>query len=301
MISISHKTETWRQATAAAVLHLNSETLRLVEENRVPKGNALEAARVAGILAAKKTPEWIPHCHPLPIEGCSIDFTFREGEIQIAATVETVAKTGVEMEALTAVTAAALTLYDMVKPLDDRLVISGIRLLEKKGGKSQFKEKLPKGLRAAVIVTSDSTFAGKRQDKSGRLIEERLRAIGISQIDYLVLPDDGEKIERALLDFCQKKFPLIVTTGGSGLGPRDVTVEATRRVIDREVPGAAEAMRAYGQRRTPYAMLSRGVVGLRGQTLIVNLPGSSRGTEESLNALFPALLHSYGMMDGGGH
>jgi molybdenum cofactor biosynthesis protein MoaC len=301
MISISHKTETWRQATAAGSLFLRPETLQLVKENRVPKGNVLEAARVAGILAAKKTPDWIPHCHPLPIEGCRIDFILREDQIKIAATVETVAKTGVEMEALTAVSAAALTLYDMLKPVDDSLVISGIALLEKKGGKSQYRENLPADFRAAVIVTSDGTHAGARQDKSGKLIVERLRSLGIRDIDYLILPDEEKQIEKALREFCDKGYRLVATTGGSGLGPRDVTVEATRKVIEREVPGAAEAMRGYGQRRTPYAMLSRGLVGVRGKTFIVNFPGSSRGTEESMNAVFPALFHGYGMMNGGGH
>jgi molybdenum cofactor synthesis domain-containing protein len=94
---------------------------------------------------------------------------------------------------------------------------------------------------------------------------------------------------------------LILTTGGTGLGPRDVTVEATQEVIEREVPGMMEAVRAYGQARTPYAMLSRGVAGTRGKTLIINFPGSSRGTEEGLNALFPYLFHAYPMMEGMGH
>jgi len=150
-------------------------------------------------------------------------------------------------------------------------------------------------------VTSDGTFAGKREDKSGRIIEERFKQLGIDEIEYIILPDEKEQIEKKLLELCEKGIKLIATTGGTGLGPRDVTVEATASVIDREMPGAAETMRAYGQRRTPYAMLSRGLVGVRGNSIIVNLPGSSKGAQESLDALFPALLHTYGMLNGGGH
>ena len=92
-----------------------------------------------------------------------------------------------------------------------------------------------------------------------------------------------------------------MTTGGTGLGPRDVTVEATEAVIDRQIPGVMEAARGYGQRRTPYAMLSRGIAGQKGKTIILNLPGSSRGVEETLDAVFPSILHAYPMMQAGGH
>ncbi|MBI3315426.1 MAG: bifunctional molybdenum cofactor biosynthesis protein MoaC/MoaB, partial [Candidatus Omnitrophica bacterium] len=151
-----------------------------------------------------------------------------------------------------------------------------------------------------VIVTSDSTSQGTRSDKSGRLIEEKLRSFGIDPA-YEVIPDDKDLISAALEKYCGRGMNLIVTTGGTGLGPRDVTVEATGTVIDREIPGVMEAARGYGQKRTPYAMLSRGLAGQKGKTLIVNFPGSSKGVEESLDALFPSLFHAYKMMKGLGH
>ena len=174
------------------------------------------------------------------------------------------------------------------------------KLLEKKGGKTGFVEKIPAGFKAAVIVTSDSTSKGTRSDKSGRLIEERLKSLGIES-SYEVIPDEKKLISSTLLKYCEKGMQLIVTTGGTGLGPRDVTVEATEAVVDRQIPGIMEAARSFGQRRTPYAMLSRGIAGQKGKTIIVNLPGSSRGVEESLDAIFPSILHSYKMMGGGGH
>ncbi len=301
MFFTDNKIETLRTAVAVSIITMNAETLKRVKNKTTPKGDVLELARTAGVLAAKKTPELIPYCHPLPLDGVKVDFEFLENGIQITTTVKTIWKTGVEMEALTAAAIAALTIYDMCKPIDKKMEIISTKLIEKTGGKSDFKESIPKDLRAAVIVTSDGTYKKVREDKSGKMISERLASWGIENIEYVVLPDEKELIKKELLTLCEKGLHLIITTGGTGLGPRDVTVEATQAVIDREIPGVEETMRNYGQKRTPYAMLSRGLVGLRGKTLIINMPGSSRGTSESLDAIFPAILHSYKMMGGGGH
>jgi cyclic pyranopterin phosphate synthase len=271
-----------------------------MQSNELPKKDVLVVARVAATNAAKKTWELIPYCHPIPVDAVEVTFRVGDDVIDIEATVEAIWKTGVEMEALTAASTAALTIYDMLKPVDQHIVIESIKLEKKRGGKSSFKDPVPPGFRAAVIVTSDGTAAGKREDKSGRVIRERLRSFGIEPT-YHILPDDEEKIESLLRELVDGGVDLILTTGGTGLGPRDVTVEATKRVIEREVPGIAEAGRAYGQSRTPYAMFSRGVAGVCGTTIVVNLPGSSKGAEESLTAIFPALLHAYSMLRGGGH
>jgi len=298
--SVSQKIDTLRQATAQSILKTVPEAIARLKAGDLPKKDALVVARVAGIAAAKKTWDLIPYCHPLTLDAIQVDFDVAEDRVTCTATVEAIGKTGVEMEALAAASVAALTLYDMLKPLDVELEIISTKLLAKRGGKSDFVERIPAGFSAAVIVTSDGTAGGKRQDKSGKIIEERLRQYGITP-EYLVLPDEKEQIKNTLERLCAQGVRLIITTGGTGLGPRDVTVEATRGVIDREIPGIMEAGRAYGQKRTPYAMLSRGLAGQKGKTLILNLPGSSKGTEETLNAVFPAVLHGYGMMDGGGH
>ncbi|MBI3252450.1 MAG: bifunctional molybdenum cofactor biosynthesis protein MoaC/MoaB [Candidatus Omnitrophica bacterium] len=300
MRSITRKTETLRQATAESRLRAKPETLKRLLNNDVPKKDILAIARAAGVMAAKKTPDLLPYCHPIAIDGVELEFDVQETGILIHATVEAVAKTGVEMEALTAASVAALTIYDMLKPIDESIEILSTKLLKKTGGKSSFKEKIPLGFKAAVIVTSDSTSKGMRSDKSGRLIEEKLRFFGVDSA-YEVIPDDKDLISATLQKYCENGTNLIVTTGGTGLGPRDVTVEATEKVIDREIPGVMESARCYGQRRTPYAMLSRGLAGQKGKTLIVNLPGSSKGAEESLDALFPSLFHAYKMMRGLGH
>lgn len=276
------------------------ETLKALLENNLPKKDALVIARAAGVMAAKKTHELIPYCHPIPIDFVEIEFEVSEKKVVITASVEAIWKTGVEMEALTAVSVAALTLYDMLKPIDKNMEIISTKLLEKTGGKSNFVEKIPKDFKAAVIVTSDGTAKGIREDKSGKIILERLKKLGIAS-EYFILPDEKNLITGKLNELCGKKIHLIVSTGGTGLGPRDVTVEATREVIEREIPGIMEAARAFGQCRTPYSMLSRGLAGQKGNTIIVNLPGSSKGVEESLDAVFPAVLHAYKMMKGLGH
>lgn len=301
MRNITEKICTLRTAKAGCGVRMQPETMKRLLANDVPKPDILAIARAAGVMAAKKTPDLIPYCHSVPLDCVKIEYTFSDTTVQIEAEVTAIWKTGVEMEALVAANLCAITVYDMLKPIDKNMEMLPSTLIEKKGGKSDYKEKLPRDFKAAVIVTSDGTAAGKREDKSGVIIRERLKELGIENIDYLVLPDDVDKIRAALLGYCEKGAALIITTGGTGLGPRDVTVEATRTVIEREMPAVVAAMQSYGQARTPYAMLSRALAGARGNTVMVNLPGSSRGTIECLNAIFPALLHVYKMMRGGGH
>ena len=156
----------------------------------------------------------------------------------------------------------------------------------------QFKENSTI-IRAGVITVSDKGSVGQREDKSGPEIERILRTIGIDVVHRAVVPDEIDQIRHALIDFADHlKMDLIVTTGGTGVSPRDLTPDATLGVIDKEVPGMAEAMRRESFKITPHALISRAVVGIRGQALIVNLPGSPKGVYENLTVLLPALPHA---------
>ena len=223
-----------------------------------------------------------------------------EGRINIIVSVKNVDKTGVEMEALTGACVAALTIYDMLKPVDDNLEIESIKLLEKSGGLNSFFQTFDRTLRAAVLVLSDSR--NQLEDKSGKVILERLANYGMEVKEYKIIADEQKVIEIELVRLCDDlRVDIVLTSGGTGVGPRDVTPEATANVIERPLNGISETLRAYGQRRTPLAMLSRGIGGVRGSTVIVNLPGSVRGVRESLDSLFPGILHIFQMLEGHGH
>ncbi|MDX1386805.1 MAG: bifunctional molybdenum cofactor biosynthesis protein MoaC/MoaB [bacterium] len=301
MIDITGKIETLRLAVAESSVRAKASSIERVMRGETPKGEVLTVARAAGILAAKKTPEIIPYCHNLSLDHLDVVFEAEEGSIRITATAKTIGKTGVEMEALTAASFAALTIYDMMKGFDKEVIIGETRLIKKRGGKSDLKETFPVSKKAAVLVTSDSVSGGKKEDRSGKIIVEAMEAFPVEVQDYQIVPDDAEAIRTQILGWVEQGMELILTTGGTGLGPRDITVEVIRDLVEREVPGIAEAMRSFGQRRTPYAMLSRGVVGVLGNTLIITFPGSSKGVEESLAAIFPSVLHSFNMIRGGGH
>jgi cyclic pyranopterin monophosphate synthase len=297
MVDVGDKPETLRVAVAQAIIKVESTTMDLIKEGNSPKGNIVDAARLSATLAAKKTWELLPYCHPVDIDFIRVDITLQEKSIEVLVNVKNIAKTGVEMEAMTGACVGALTIYDMLKPVDENLSIESIRLVNKEGGLNTFFEKFDRKLRSGVIVTSDSR--GKKQDKSGKIIIDRLLKYAFEVVEYKIIPDEIPLIESELKRFCDDLgIDLLLTTGGTGLGPRDVTPEATKKIIQKEINGVSEALRSYGQRRTPLSMLSRGTAGIRGHTVIVNLPGSVKGVSESLDCLFPGILHVYKMIFG---
>jgi molybdenum cofactor biosynthesis protein MoaC len=306
MFDVSNKADTLRFAIAQAIIKLSSETVDLIKKQKMPKGDIIEAAKISAALGAKKTWELIPYCHPIPIDHISTQLSLYESIIEIKVSVKSVWKTGVEMEALTGCSIAALAVYDMLKPIDEHLSIESIKLLDKIGGKRDFIEKnLDKKITVAIFVISDSTFNGTRVDKSGKMISDRLKntyATNTEIIGYEVLPDNINKIKKYIIKYSdEKKVDLIITSGGTGFSKRDVTPEATKMTIDKETNGISEAIRSYGQRRTPLSMLSRGISGTRDKTLIINLPGSTKAVSESLDLLLPSIFHAFNMLGGKGH
>ena len=302
MVDITHKNNTLRTATAQAIVKVSSqETIDAIHNKTVPKGDVFAMSKAAGLLGVKKTPDLLPDCHPLPIEYTGIDYHINGLEIQVLMTVKTIYKTGVEVEAMHGASVVALNMYDMLKPIDKGIEIHNIKLLEKKGGKSSYKDKFKRDLQAAVIVCSDSISEGKKEDKAGKAIIAKLKECEVGIQDYIIIPDEKDIIQEKAKHYQAQGADLIIYTGGTGLSQRDVTPEALKPLLDRTIPGIEEAIRKYGQDRMPYAMLSRSVAGTIKNALVLALPGSTNGARESMDAVFPSLLHVFRILKGARH
>ena len=309
MVDVGGKDVGERSARASARVRMSPSTAEAVEAGNGPKGEVLGVARLAGIQAAKQTAQLIPLAHPLALTfvdvGASVDV--EQGLLELVSEVRTVARTGVEMEAMTACAVAALTVYDMVKGLERGVAIEQVVLLEKRGGRSDYGRAIsggrhpeaPRGVRAAIITVSTSKAAGEGEDESGPRLSALAERLGAQIAGCEVIPDDRATIEARLRHWADvERCALVLTTGGTGVAASDVTPEATAAVIDRELPGVTEAMRAASRPHTAHWMLSRSVAGVRGATLILNFPGSPASIEQTGTALLQAIPHALELIEG---
>ena len=281
----------------------------------------LTVARLAGVQAAKQTAQLIPLAHPLPLSFVDVEASVDvdAGVVELVAEARTSAGTGVEMEAMTAAAVAALTVYDMVKGIERGIEIEQVVLLEKRGGRSGHyvydgdgsgpaRADAPASeapahaakAGAALVTISTSKAAGRGEDESGPRLAALAAQLGLEVLTSEVIPDDPARIEallRTLAD--ERRCALILTSGGTGVAPTDVTPQATRAVIDVEVEGLGEAMRAVSRPHTGNWMLSRALAGTRDGTLIVNLPGSPAAIEQIGAELLGPLRHALALLAGG--
>ena len=302
MVDITNKSTTLRTAVARAVVKVSrEETIAAIKNDTVPKGNVFAMSKAAGLLGVKRTPDLLPDCHPIPIEFTSVEYEINGLEITVFFTVKTIYKTGVEVEAMHGASVVALNMYDMLKPLDKGIEILQIKLVEKKGGKSDFTNRFSKDLTAAVIVCSDTISKGEKEDRAGKTIAGVLQDCDVNVAHYIIIPDEKDIIQEKARKFQEEGVDLIIYTGGTGLSKRDVTPEALAPLLDRRIPGIEEAIRSYGQDRTPYSMLSRSIAGTIKNTLVLGLPGSTNGAKESMEAVFPSVLHIFKILKGVRH
>ncbi|AAM72559.1 MAG TPA: bifunctional molybdenum cofactor biosynthesis protein MoaC/MoaB [Chlorobaculum sp.] len=298
MADVSGKPPTRRKACASGRIVMLPETIALLRRKELPKGNVLAAAKIAGIQAAKQTSTLIPLCHQLNLSWIDIEFEIGDDSIGIAATVITRESTGVEMEALAAVSVAALTIYDMCKAVDKTMEISAIRLDHKTGGKSSAAEYHP---RTAILVMSDSIAAGTATDHSGAILREGLQKAGCAVEALTITPDEPVEIAATVEAWIGEGIEFIVTSGGTGLGPRDLAIDTLAPKFTRRLPGVEQELLRWGQTKTRTAMLSRLAAGVIGNTVVVCLPGSTSAAKDALEVLVPAIFHAFPMLKGDGH
>ena len=323
MVDVSAKSANRRTAIARAVVELNAPTLELLKARALPKGDVLTVAQVAGIMAAKRTSELIPMCHPLALTHADVRFKVVDEppSVVLEASASTSDRTGVEMEAIVAAQTAAATIYDMIKAVQKDVVIREVRLILKSGGKSglfqadapllfdvpegPLPEPLPRpepwngeGLAVACITLSDKGYAGERADESGPALLRQLEELNPARSQLFLLPDDTRALRRLVQELAKGNWGMIVTTGGTGLSPRDTTPGARPPLLDRRLPGFEQVMFAEGLNHTPRAVLSRCLAGSIGRSLVIALPGSRRAAQENLSALLPILPHALEKLNG---
>lgn len=317
MIDVGEKSPTKRICTATGRLVAAPEIILRIKNGELPKGNVLPLAEAAGITAVKQTSSILPLCHPLPIDAAYVRFEFDENSVHVFCEVSAVAKTGVEMEALSGVSAALLCIYDLTKGIYPALEISDIHLIKKEGGKSGVwthpkassiaktekpKELLWSGLNFSVITLSDRCSQGLAEDTSGPKIVEFSTNLGAKLVQQKLIADNAQQLKESIQQLVRdKKTDVIICTGGTGLGPRDITPETIGAMGGKVVPGLGEVIRQHGSMFTKFSWLSRSEGFLIDQTLVVCLPGSFKAVKESLEAIAAILPHAMHMIRGDSH
>jgi len=299
MVDVTDKTATERMAKAEGKIHLQQATIALIQDDLIPKGNVLTTAKIAGIQSAKKTAEIIPMCHQLNLSFVDMEFELGRELVIIRSIVKTREATGVEMEALTAVSTAALTMYDMCKAVDKTMTIGAIKLVEKIGGKSDHAVEYRPSV--GIITMSDSISADKSEDKSGPILVKGFADSGCKADHQKVLPDGTEELIPMIESWIKDGVELIITTGGTGLGPRDLTIQLVENKFDSKLPGIEQALHAYGRGKVKTAMLSRLTAGVINGAIVICLPGSTGAVKDALRVLIPTIFHSFHMMKGEKH
>lgn len=291
MVDITEKNHSLRYAKAQAILKVSKqETIDAIQNKTVPKGDVLEFAKVAGLFAVKKTAELIPDCHPLPIEYTKISYEISGLEILIFVELKTVYKTGVEVEAMHGASVVALTMYDMLKPIDKNIEIGNIKLLEKTGGKSDFKSN-GKVYSSEIIVFSDNVASGKKQDKVSDCLVALLSKINVKNTSTLLMQEDLQQIRTYFENKKYEQVNVLIIAGGTGVTPKDKLPQLLSGYFEVSANSLMEASRILNMPRDAKAMLSNSVAGIVGTTLVLNVPGSSKGAIDSVNVILPQLRH----------
>lgn len=318
MIDVGGKAPTHRIAVAEGRICVGAHAFELIRQRALPKGDVLVLAEIAGIQGAKTASQLIPLCHPMGLDQVQI-LTELEPEacaIRVSCVASTHAKTGVEMEALAGANAALLTIWDLTKMVEPDLKIDGVRLLAKVGGKSGLwfnpagvpewvRDKVSpkptqtlKDITASFITLSDRAAAGIYEDKATPTGVALLESLGASINSTHVIPDEPSELTRLIKEIqAEGKTRLVITSGGTGIAPRDKTPETITALSDRVIPGIGEQLRLYGAQFTPFSWSSRGIGATFGNMLIITLPGNPKAVREGIECLHKQIPHLINTID----
>ena len=322
MVDVSQKSVTQRTAIAVGQIKVGEKACNLIRLRQLPKGDPLALAEIAGINGAKHAYQQIPLCHPLALDRINIKVECDDKEtVTVYCLAAAQAKTGVEMEALAGVQAALLSIYDLTKMIEPALTITETRLLLKEGGKhgrwlhpdgvpetilqSLTHHSTPSvlaGIKAAVVTISDRASNGQYDDISGGELKNTLKQLGAEIVDYTVIPDNNETIKTHVKAILHDYAPqLIISTGGTGISPKDMTYQTFNELCDEEIPGVAELLRQDGAKYTKYSWLSRSFAGKLRNALLIALPGNPKSIGQAMSVLQELLPHALQVIAGEGH
>ena len=304
MRDITRKQITLRTADAVAFVACSATTIALIKNNQLPKGDPFGIAKAAAFLGAKQTASLIPHCHPVTIDGMSIqyhilepnnpldEYTFAsEYGVVIFGEAKSIGKTGIEMEILTGVSIAALTIYDLLKPVDKNISIENTRLLDKKGGKTDKKKYFERSHQCSIIVCSDAVVEGKKTDVITALVNTTLLEFNANISKKMVVAQEALALKKAIEESVSRDDHFVFICGGTGQSNTDISAAVVDEITDKKLDGIIDAMRHYSLDRSGIAMVSRLAAGIKERTTIITIPGSSTGAQESLDAIMPYVFH----------
>lgn len=301
MLDVSEKPETLREAIAVAFVSMSSQGWKSVKEGLLDKGNISDIIKAGVINGVKATSFLIPLCHPLNIDFIDVEVKYAPFMVIIKVKVKGVGRTGFEMEAMSGAVSGALSACDVLKRVTTDVRIERVELVEKKGGKSKYEFELP--YRFGVITVSDRASRGERGDDSGEIIKKWIEEREGNVVFYKVIPDDSERIKDVVVNASRSENPpdIMIFTGGTGPGPKDLTVLTLESISDKKLEGVGELMRIYGMKKTLYSSLSSGGGYVYRGIILLALPGSPSGVKDALQILGYILSHAVKMVKGEGH
>lgn len=296
MKDISMRNSNVKYAKASGELLLDKFTIGLIKENKIKAGNVMETAKNCGLIGGKFAANSIIHAHNSPIDYVNTEVQINEESLLVTSIVKSIGKSGVESNAVASVTNALLNAFDMTRCLCKTAKITNIQLIESIGKSKDFNRKRKESLKACLLIVSDVKFNGSKKENSSQLIIDFLKKQQINVEVSKILQEDEVVLKNEIEDLIKNKFQLILLAGSSSLNSKGVASKVAKEMCDRNLPGISEAIRKFGKDRTPFSMFSDEYCGVKGDTILLNIPGNSSGAIESLSAIFPGFLKAYSMM-----